>query len=58
MKIKLINRRLSNYRKEIFKKLWENYKAELSMSELAEIVRYKLPQFYKIVSTKKKKKIK
>ncbi len=47
---KLLPRRLSVYREKIFKELWKSYKGDLTMSELALILRYNVSQFYKIVS--------
>jgi len=50
----LLSRRLSMYRKIIFKKIWNDNKAFLTMSEIAEIVRHSTSQFYKIISNRKK----
>lgn len=47
---KFISRRLSKYRSEIYKSSWEKYKSELSMSDLCEILKVGLSQFYKIVT--------
>jgi hypothetical protein len=46
-------RRLSKYKRRIFKKIWEENKKDLTMSDVAFIVRHELSQFYKIITDKK-----
>ena len=44
MKYNLIEKR-----DRIIKEIWEQYKSELSMEELAAVFNMKLPSFYRIV---------
>ena len=49
MEYKLIEKR-----NKIIKEIWENYKAELSMKELAEILKMELPTLYRILKEETK----
>lgn len=51
----LLPRRLIPYRQRIFKLIWNQYKGDLTMTEVSEILRYQVSQFYKIISKRKKK---
>ena len=46
---------LANKRKEIIKKVWEIYKCEMSMEELAEVFKIPLSSFYRILKEVKLK---
>lgn len=41
--------KLREKRNKIYYEIWENYKNELTMEELAEIFAIPLPSFYKII---------
>ncbi len=51
----LLPRRLISYRQRIFKLIWKEYKGDLTTTEISEILRYQVSQFYKIISKRKKK---
>ena len=51
-----INKRLQPYKFKIYNELWEKYKGQLTMEDLAEILNCPLSSYYRIIKKEYEKR--